>query len=635
MCRKTSNCSILILMIICVSAVGCKKEEPILNDGSRSASSNDFPPPIIGEGRVRGGTRPRMMVVNPSITPMPNPRQNWSRFRDFDGAASSPYSDAPIKWTDERNIVWKAELAGRGASSPVVWKDRVFVTSYTGYSIDAIGDGSKNELQHHVICLDRNTGQQIWQRSIKASSAVQPMNKELMEHGYASSSPTTDGQNVFVFFGASGLYAFNMNGELAWKANVGHRTHHFGSSSSPIVFGNLVIVNASIESDAAYAFDKESGKAVWKIDDVDFSFSTPVIAQMDRRNFEMIVNHKHWVRGFDPFTGKELWRCKGIDDYVVPTPIVNGGIVYCSGGKERRIMAITLGGRGDVTETHKLWEKPLAANVSSPIFYEGHIYVINTGRVLECIKAEDGSLVKQVRTKANQQVYASPTRIGEHFLIPTIDKGVLVYEASPDLELMNVNEFEAVKNDFKASVVCSEHDILLRNDDFIYCIGSSPAPNDSVVASDAPEEIIEPPTHYDLGPDGKQKRYVQFMTNDAEKIIEIILMPYKSVITEEQKEASRKFVMDRIKKYQSLNTRYKEAYWTVLSSGVDADEKEFASALVQLEKEMNQLTGETRVDVKKLFSEEQMAQHLEEAKAWREKEANRLKRLQQQQSDDR
>ena len=626
---KTFHTSATLLMLFCLTFVACKKDGPILSDGSDEETNGDFPPPIIGDGRLRtgNGTRPRMIAVNPSVTPMPNPRQHWTRFRDIDSAATSPYSNAPLKWSDDRNIVWQTNTPGRGASSPIIWKDRVFLTSYTGYSVESNGDGNKSELKHHVICLDRHTGKQLWNRSIQASDATQLMNNELMEHGYASSTPATDGQYVYAFFGPSGVFAFDLDGNLKWRANVGYKTHHFGSSASPIVFQNLVIVNASIESDTTFAFNKTTGEAVWKIEDVDFSFSTPVIARLDRRNFEMIINHKNFARGFNPLTGEELWRCKGIEDYVVPTPVVNNGIVYCSGGKQRKIFAIKLGGRGDVTETHKLWEHPLAANVSSAIFHNGHIYVVNTGRRLECINAENGELVKQVRSGADQQVYASPTLVGENMLIPTTDQGVLVFKATPELEHLHTNQFENFNNNFKASVVCSGHDLIIRNDQTVFCIGSNPAGSQSLPVSTVSDEVIAPVAHFDIGPDGRPKRYVQFMTNDLDKVLEIILLPYKSVITDEQKELSRKFVMDRKESYNSLTDRYQSAYWEFRQAGDNGDQSKLAATLSQLEKEMNELTGETRVDVKNLFSEEQMAQHLEEAKAWREKEAERLKKL--------
>jgi outer membrane protein assembly factor BamB len=625
MYAKTFHTYVVLVGITSVFLIcGCKKGEPKLSDEA-PAPDSEVKIPTINQSTVPafggGGQR-----LDATITAVKRPRVNWPRFRDIDGNASSPFSQAPIRWNENRNVVWKADLPGRGSSSPIVLDNRVFITSYSGYGVKSITDGNKADLQHHLICLDRATGNELWRRTIKASSATSEMNNELFEHGYASSTPATDGKNVYAFFGTSGVYSFDLDGNLNWKANVGNATHHFGSSASLVVFGKLLIVNASIESSAVYGLNTETGGAVWKIENVIESWTTPAISRRDRNRYVLIINQKDIVRGFDLATGDELWRCDGINDYIVPAPVVHDGVVYCSGGKQRRILAIKLGGEGDVTATHKLWEKPLAANVCSPIYHDGHLYVINEGRMMECIRASDGELVKRVRVDSKKKVYASPTLVGEYLMVATKDQGVLVFKATPELEMVNANKIADDDSGFSASVVCSEHNLLLRNEQSVYCIGSSPLESEITEVSKPSEEIIEAPIHYDLDELGRTKRYVQFMTDDVEQIIKIILMPYKSVITPEQTEASRKFVLDRMDQYDDLKKRYREAYWNRQKDGSEMTDEEFAQVLIQLENEMNKLTGETRIDVKKLFSKEQMDQHIAEAKEFQRKEQEKLQK---------
>ncbi len=189
---------------------------------------------------------------------------DWSRFRGPQGSGTSDERGLPQTWSATENIVWRAELPGPGTSSPVVVGDRVYLTSYSGYGLDAGNPGNKSELMRHVVALDRATGSLRWKKEflpLVTESTYSPGNDS--RHGYASSTPASDGRRLYVFFGASGVYCLDLaDGSQVWHANVGSKTAGWGSGNSPVLFEDLVIVNASVESDALVALNKQTGEEV-------------------------------------------------------------------------------------------------------------------------------------------------------------------------------------------------------------------------------------------------------------------------------------------------------------------------------------------------------------------------------------
>ncbi|MCR9119294.1 MAG: PQQ-binding-like beta-propeller repeat protein, partial [bacterium] len=248
-------------------------------------------------------------------------------------------------------------------------------------------------------------------------------------------------------------------------------TAGFGSASSPVLHENLVIVNASIEDGKVIAFDKQSGEKVWSIDDVERSWTTPCPAQTADGNTELVINQIDLIRGFDPLTGKELWRCSGIDDYIVPTPVFDDGIVYCLGGRQNRCVAVKLGGRGDVTDSHKLWQVNVGANVTSPVYYKGHLYWASDKAIANCLNAKTGETVYSKRLDTRSRIYASIVRGGERLYVTTRDKGVTVLPAKPEYSELAVNSIASDEGLINGSPAISEDQLFLRTDNYLYCIG--------------------------------------------------------------------------------------------------------------------------------------------------------------------
>ncbi|MEL7336680.1 MAG: PQQ-binding-like beta-propeller repeat protein, partial [Planctomycetota bacterium] len=194
--------------------------------------------------------------------------EDWNRFRGPGGSGVAIDSDAlPSQWSPDANVAWKIEMPGPGASSPIIVGDRVFVTCYSGYGLNQEDPGDINNLVRHLVCVDLTSGERLWQRDIPATLPEDPYTGiGVTAHGYASHTPVSDGTNVYAFFGKGGVFAFDMEGKQLWSASAGKESDppKWGSSSSPIVYGDTVVITAAAESQSVIAFDKTSGKEMWR-----------------------------------------------------------------------------------------------------------------------------------------------------------------------------------------------------------------------------------------------------------------------------------------------------------------------------------------------------------------------------------
>ena len=395
---------------------------------------------------------------------------DWSQFRGPSGNGVSKTTGLPTEWSSEKNIVWKAKLPGHGSSSPVLFGNQVFVTSYTGYGLTEEDNGNPSDLRLHVISVNRDSGEIMWDESVSPLNEVQKITKRIVDHGYASSTPACDETGVYAFFGTSGVVAYDLKGKLKWQANVGDGTAGFGSASSPILYKDLVIVNASIESSTVYALNKRNGEVAWKAEEIVRAWTTPSIVDVPGGKQELVVNQKNQIFGFDPDTGKKLWTCEGIQDYVVPVVVQNEGILYCLGGRSNRSIAVRPGGKGDVTKTHKLWEVNVGANVTSPVYYDGHLYWASDRGIAFCLNAKDGEVVYKNRLPTGARLYASIVLADGKLYVTTRDSGVIVLKAGPEYVELARNEIKSDEDLFNASPAVSEGSIYLRTNGYLYRI---------------------------------------------------------------------------------------------------------------------------------------------------------------------
>lgn len=395
---------------------------------------------------------------------------DWSQFRGPSGNGVSESTGLPTEWSAEKNILWKTKLPGHGSSSPVLYGDQIFLTAYTDYGLTAEDDGNPADLRLRVISINREDGKIMWDQSVAPLNQVQKITKRIVDHGYASGTPACDETGVYAFFGTSGVVAYDLKGNLKWQADVGDKTAGFGSASSPILYKDFVIINASIESETVYALEKATGKVAWKAENIVRAWTTPSIVDVPGGKQELVVNQKNQILGFDPDTGKQLWTCEGIQDYVVPVVVQNEGILYCLGGRSNRSIAVRPGGRGDVTKTHKLWEVNVGANVTSPVFHEGHLYWASDRGIAFCLNAKNGEVVYKNRLPTKSRLYASIVLADDKLYVTTRDSGVVVLKAVPEYVELARNEIKSDEDLFNASPAVSEGSIYLRTNGYLYRI---------------------------------------------------------------------------------------------------------------------------------------------------------------------
>ncbi len=390
---------------------------------------------------------------------------DWTQFRGPGGLGASDETGLPVTWSDEENLAWKTELPGYGSSSPIALGGRIYLTCYSGYGIDRGNPGNMEDLTLHVVCVNRDDGKIVWDKHVEPNL---PESERVREHGYAAPTIATDGQSLYVFFGKTGVFKFDLEGNQIWHADVGSRTHGWGCGTSPVLYKNLVIVNASVESASLVALDKQTGEEVWRAPGMKSSWNTPHLVDVGDKQ-ELVVSVKGSILGFDPDTGEQLWNGDGIDDYVCPSVVSHAGVVYAIGGRQSKAIAVRAGGRGDVTDTHKLWEAKAGANVASPVIHDGHLYwVSDRNQVAYCVRMEDGAVMYEKRF--GHQPYASAVVADGKLYIVTRYDGTFVLAAKPEFEELAHNTFDD-DSTFNASPSVSNGQIFIRSDRFLYCVG--------------------------------------------------------------------------------------------------------------------------------------------------------------------
>jgi outer membrane protein assembly factor BamB len=397
---------------------------------------------------------------------------DWLQFRGPGGLGISTEKNLPTTWSATKNVKWKTELPGAGSSSPIVVGDKIFVTCYSGYGQD--NNKTQNEmsaLKRHLVCLTRD-GKILWTRDVPTALPETNYSSYQALHGYASSTPVSDGKNVFVFFGKSGVFAFDLDGNQLWSASVGTKNHSWGSGTSPILYKELVIINASAESGALVALKKSDGQRAWTAKgNVSQSWNTPLLVDVPGGGTEVVVSQQGKLRGFNPETGVELWNCQGINDYVCPSAIAHAGVIYVIGARAHTAIAVKAGGKGNVTNTHLLWTLKKGSNVTSPVYHEGHLYWSNDSRgTVYCVKADKGTLVYEQRLTPNpDRIYASPLLADGKIYYVSRTNGTYVVAADPQFQLLAHNSLGDASV-FNSSPIADAGQLLLRSNRYLYCL---------------------------------------------------------------------------------------------------------------------------------------------------------------------
>jgi outer membrane protein assembly factor BamB len=396
---------------------------------------------------------------------------DWPQFRGPAGGGTSADKGLPVTWSGKENLVWKSELPGPGASSPILVGSRIFLTCYAGQGAPGQASGGTEQLELHVVCLDRESGKVLWDKEVEPRLPEQEKIRE--DHGYASSTPAADTERVYAFFGKSGVVALDHGGRQLWRADVGSGISGWGSAASPVLFRDLVIVNASVESESLVALDSKTGKEVWRAGGIRESWNTPILAAAKGGKVELVVAIAGKVLGLEPTTGEQLWSCAtDIGWYMVPSLVAQDGVAYCIGGRSGGGLAVRMGGRGDVTKTHRPWKILKGSNVSSPILHEGRLYWLheNIG-VAYCADARTGEIIKEVRIEGAGQFYASPVLADGKLYCVSRGGRTYVLAAGPELERLAANDL-GERGTFNASPAISGSRLLLRSERCLYCLGA-------------------------------------------------------------------------------------------------------------------------------------------------------------------
>ena len=403
---------------------------------------------------------------------------DWPQFRGPGGAGAGT-SAVPLTWSDTENLRWKTPLPGAGSSSPVVLGDDIFVTCYSG-----VGAGQQGtaKLVRHLVCVSRADGRVKWQRDVPGEGPEDAYEGFLTEHGYASSTPATDGEVVIAFFGKSGVIAFDMAGKELWRAAVGKESSNrrWGSAASPVILGDTVVVNASEESQSIRGLDRKTGRELWKAEAaaLELAYGTPGVVTRDDAGKEIVIAVPGEVWGLDPATGKLRWHAEmGLTGNVSPSVIVDGTTLYVFGGfRSSGSLAMRAGGRGDVTKSHTLWTSRNSSYVATPLLHDGHLYWIDDRGQAFCVSAKTGELVYRERVEGmasgGRPVYASPVLSDGRIYVISRWSGTFVLPAAPRYEILARNTFAADESDSSGTPAIADGQLFLRSGRFLYCVGT-------------------------------------------------------------------------------------------------------------------------------------------------------------------
>lgn len=402
---------------------------------------------------------------------------NWPSWRGPRGDGVSREKSIPLKWSPTENIRWKTALPERGNSSPIVWGGKVFITQ----ALSAVG-------QRMLICFDRATGRELWRKgvTIPEKEETHPTND------YAAASPVTDGERVIAFFGTAGLFCYDMEGRELWKRDLGRQTHEWGYAVSPILHGDVcVLFFGPGKRSFLTALDKKTGKTVWTAEPpplekrartdgfkgqeakgIVCTYGTPIVVQAGARE-EIVMAWPQQARAYEPKTGRELWRCDGLNELVYCSPVAADGVVVAMGGFFGTSIAVRAGGSGDVTATHRLWQHVRTVNrLGTGVIRDGRVYILNTSRAqAECIELKTGRQVWSNELKVlggTRDSWSSMVLAGDVILCLTQAGDTLLLRASPTFESLGVNSLG--NEHTNSSTAVSDGELFVRTHKNLWCI---------------------------------------------------------------------------------------------------------------------------------------------------------------------
>ncbi|MFN0017384.1 MAG: PQQ-binding-like beta-propeller repeat protein [Pirellulaceae bacterium] len=395
---------------------------------------------------------------------------DWPGWRGPTGQGFCEEKDIPVTWSDKENVKWKVPLENPGNSTPVVWGDKIFLTQ-----------GNKGGSIRSLLCLARADGKLIWQKDV----AYAEKEKNWNEDWYANASPALDGERAVASFGSAGMYCYDFDGKELWKrTDLGVWEHAFGNGSSPVLHGNLAILwcgpNETKGRNFLLAVNKKTGETVWEQDQSYGSWSTPLLTKVDGQD-QLILGYSRDVKGqpenktgflygFDPGSGKEIWKCQGLNSYCYASPLFGDGVAVGMSGYGGSALAVKLGGAGDITSS-RLWLHPSnTQRVGSGMVVSGHVYIVDENGLPRCYDLQSGEEKWKVekRPGTGSTTWGSMVHVEGRLYVLMRSGETLVFAAKPTYELLAVNKLSGEST--YSSPAISNGQIFLRTFKHLWCI---------------------------------------------------------------------------------------------------------------------------------------------------------------------
>jgi outer membrane protein assembly factor BamB len=399
---------------------------------------------------------------------------NWPQWRGPFLNGTSSEKNLPTRWSADENIAWKIAMPSWTGATPIIWGERIFLNVAEGDNL-------------LLWCVDRNKGDLLWKKHLSAG------NTKMRKQNMSSPSPVTDGKSVWVMTGTGILKAFDFSGAELWMRDVqkdyGRFGLNWGYASSPLLFEDALFVqvlHGMKTDDPSYLMriDKKTGKTVWKVErptqaisESPDSYTTPTLVKYGK-NVEIVITGGDCVTGHNPVTGKELWRANGLNpdnnpNYrIVASPVVFDGVVYAP-SRVKPLLAIKAGGRGDVTESNKLWSFSNGPDVPTPVTDGKYFYVVDDRGIMWCLDARTGQVIWGPQRIKPGTYSSSPVLADDKLYLTNEDGMTTVIKAGPQFKVLAENNL----NDYTlSSPAISDGQIFIRTAQYLYCIGKRISP---------------------------------------------------------------------------------------------------------------------------------------------------------------
>jgi len=410
----------------------------------------------------------------------------WPRWRgpDSNGVARG---DAPQTWSDTEHIAWKVAVPGRGNSSPVIWGDRLFLTTAVatgsaataaaaGGALGGFGGGNAPQVEQKLLVLafDRKTGKQLWEKTAVVSTPHEGFHSQY--GSFASPSVLVDARHVIAFFGSRGVYCYTHEGAPVWQKDFGVKmrmTMAFGEGSSPALDGDKLVMLFDHEGDSfLVAVDKNTGRELWRTPrPAGSTWSSPMVIMVGGKK-QVLVAATKFVAGYELETGKEIWRATGLGRNVIPMPVVADGVaLVMSGFMSPNLLAIRLGGTGELTGTDAiLWQNQRGNSYTpSPVLHDGKFYMLTDNGTVSCLDAKTGKpFYSQTRLPKSYSFKASPVAANGKLYLASEDGDVVVLKMGEKYEVLATNTLAGQV--FVATPAIMDGTIFLRGQGTLFAI---------------------------------------------------------------------------------------------------------------------------------------------------------------------